>query len=279
MDARTRAEVEEIEDLSLNAWPSWQMELYDGWILRYSRYYTHRTNSVEQVGSSTLPLDEKVAYCEGVYRRWGTPSVFKVAPTGDPALPGLLEARGYHEEHATTVMVRELGDVPLGFEADPAVPLTVEGRVGYAWMDGLFALKHLEDVELRAIVPSMYAAIPKDEVAVSVRMGGHVVATGLGILDRDYVGVYAIHVDEAHRRRHIASRVVSTILREGRRHGARRAYLQVVSANVGARSLYASLGFEALYDYRFLVRRLGTPGERRVTSDEAPGAVAGVVSR
>ena len=58
--------IKKIEDMSLNAWPSHKMELYDGWILRFSYFYTHRTNSVEQFGVSTLPWREKVAYCENV---------------------------------------------------------------------------------------------------------------------------------------------------------------------------------------------------------------------
>ena len=46
--------IKEIEDMSLNAWPSHKMELYDGWILRFSYFYTHRTNSVEQFSRSAL---------------------------------------------------------------------------------------------------------------------------------------------------------------------------------------------------------------------------------
>ena len=74
MDSRIKT----IEDLSLNAWPSHQMQIYDGWILRFSYFYTHRTNSVEQIGPSLLPLPEKVAYCEDIYRNWGTPCIFKI---------------------------------------------------------------------------------------------------------------------------------------------------------------------------------------------------------
>ena len=65
--------------MSLNAWPSHKMELYDGWILRFSYFYTHRTNSVEQFGNSTLPWREKVAYCEDVYKRLGSPAIFKIS--------------------------------------------------------------------------------------------------------------------------------------------------------------------------------------------------------
>ena len=35
--------IKTIEDLSLNAWPSHQIELYDGWILRFSYFYAHRS--------------------------------------------------------------------------------------------------------------------------------------------------------------------------------------------------------------------------------------------
>ena len=38
--------IKKIEDMSLNAWPSHKMELYDGLILRFSYFYTHSTNSV-----------------------------------------------------------------------------------------------------------------------------------------------------------------------------------------------------------------------------------------
>ena len=68
--------------MSLNAWPSHKMELYDGWILRFSYFYTHRTNSVEQFGNSTLTWREKIPYCESVYKRLGTPAVFKISVSG-----------------------------------------------------------------------------------------------------------------------------------------------------------------------------------------------------
>ena len=35
-----------IEEISLNAWPSHKIELYDGWLIRFSHNYTYRTNSV-----------------------------------------------------------------------------------------------------------------------------------------------------------------------------------------------------------------------------------------
>jgi len=259
MDRNTEdmdTEVKKIEDLSLNAWPSWQMQVYDGWILRYSSFYTHRTNCVEQIGEPHLPLSEKVPYCEAVYRRWKTPCVFKISPVGSPDLDAFLAARGYVEQHRTTVMTRCLDDTGSDPIEDSDVPLTIENNVSHAWMEGLFSLKHMDDVVHRRIVPAMYDAIPKDEIAVSVRLDGRVVATGLGILDRDYIGVYAVHVDEAYRRRGFATQIVRTVLREGRRHGAGHAYLQVVSDNAAARSVYEQCGFHELFRYWFRVKNI-----------------------
>ena len=54
MDTAARnQEIKYMEEISLNAWPSYRIELYDGWLLRYSHNYSFRTNSVEQIGPGT----------------------------------------------------------------------------------------------------------------------------------------------------------------------------------------------------------------------------------
>ena len=236
-------DIKTIEDLSLNAWPSFQMLFYDGWIMRYSAFYTHRTNCMEQIGASILPLEEKIPYCERIYRRWKTPCIFKITPVTDPALDGLLGARGYTIEHQVYNMTADISR-PVPPENETLPRLTVESRVNAKWIEGLFALKNTTDPVHLTIVPDMYAAIPMDEVAVSLRLpDGSCGATGLGILDRDYIGVYAIHVREDLRQRGIAAAIVKRILAEGRKAGATRAYLQVVAGNMPARNLYRKLGF------------------------------------
>ena len=236
--------VKSIEDMSLNAWPSSQVQYYDGWVLRYSGFYTHRTNCVEQLGVSCLPLEEKIRFCENIYRRWRTPCIFKISPVGDPALDGLLAERGYAIEHLTTVMTASLMNVPAFV---PAHPLRIEPRVTPQWIDGLFRLKHMDDPFFRRIVPRMYDAIPMDEIAVSLTEDGCITALGLGILDRDAVGIYAIHVAEHRRRSGIGREIVSTLLREASSRGSVRAYLQVVTDNAPAQALYRGCGFREEY--------------------------------
>ena len=255
-------EIKEIEDLSLNAWPSHQIQMYDGWILRFSYLYTFRTNCVEQIGASTLPYEEKTAYCEDVYRRWRTPCIYKISPVTDPALDRYLEERGYEKRNATNVMTLELadgsfsGDLYSAEAASAAHPVSLESRVGSRWIDGLFALKGTADPVHRRIVPSMYDAIPKDEIAASVTEGGRIIATGLGILDRDYIGIYAIHVSPEFRRQGLARGICRALLSAGREKGAEKAYLQVRADNDPAIALYSSIGFRTFYSYAFRYKEL-----------------------
>ena len=161
MDSRIKT----IEDLSLNAWPSHQMQIYDGWILRFSYFYTHRTNSVEQIGPSLLPIPEKVAYCEEIYRQWGTPCIFKISPLVPPEFDRYLEHRGYEVQHTTHVMTRPLEDVS-GLEPD--VFVTTSSFIPLKWIEALFALKGTTNIMHRTVVPSMYRAIPKQTICASI---------------------------------------------------------------------------------------------------------------
>ena len=277
-------EIKAIEDLSLNAWPSHQMQLYDGWILRFSYFYTHRTNCVEQFGSSVLPLAEKIPYCEEIYRRWKSPCIFKITPLSDPELDGLLEARGYETQNVTHTMCMELaadgaesrqagisgtgagdaetrqGETVLQnprrrrFTTIRVGDMTVRDRITDEWIDALFAIKGDATVTHLKIVPSMYAAIPKDVRCVYIRDEEKIMATGLGILDREYIGVYAINVDAGHRRQGLARKIVETLLEEGKKAGAKRAYLQVVADNHPAIRLYENFGFSTAYTYWFRVK-------------------------
>jgi ribosomal protein S18 acetylase RimI-like enzyme len=243
-------DIKTIEDLSLNAWPSHQMELYDGWILRFSHFYTHRTNSVEQFGTSTLPWREKIPYCEAAYQRWGTPAIFKISPLVSKDFDYMLENRNYEIQHTTDVMILDLEEAKLDASTDEVI---VSQTIEREWIEGLFDLKGTTNAVHRAIVPTMYNAISKKTICVSIQRQGVIVATGLGILDRDYVGVYAIHVREDFRKKGMARSLCTCILKEGMERGASKAYLQVVDGNQPAIWLYESLGFKNFYTYWFRV--------------------------
>lgn len=243
--------IKQIEDMSLNAWPSHKMELYDGWILRFSYFYTHRTNCAEQFGTSVLPWREKIPYCEKVYKRLGSPAVFKISPLISQDFDYILENRRYSVQHVTNVMTLNLADACL----DTLYPnVTFCDNIPDEWIESLFNLKGTTNPVHRQVVPSMYHAILKETICASIKIDGEIIATGLGILDRDYIGIYAIHVKDEFRRHGFARQICTGLLNEGIKKGAEKAYLQVVKGNDSARRLYESLGFSQLYTYWFRVQ-------------------------
>lgn len=269
LSMQQRREIRYVEDLSLNAWPSHMIELYDGWLIRFSYNYTYRTNSVEQVNDSSIPVDEKIAYCEDIYRRFHSPCSFKINPLLDPAFDLHLEELDYEIRHVTEVMTADTSHLhlmqPLSFEYEfenrlqlPSfvhygddLTVTLQSEITDEWIQGVFHLNGTSNPTLRRIVPSMFKAIPKETIAASIEIDGRMVASGLGICDRDYVGIYAIYVSPGCRRRHYARAICSTILSEGIRRGVAKAYLQVVQGNHNAKTLYQSLGFTDFYTYWF----------------------------
>ena len=267
-----------IEEISLNAWPSHKIELYDGWLIRFSHNYTHRTNSVEQVGVSSIPVEEKIAYCEAMYSNYHTPAIFKINPLLPPSFDKLLEERGYEIQHTTDVMAMELKNLhpylPVSAEYEyygrnSGLPSSIyypndaivqlRDRITDEWITALFRLNGTTNPTLRRIVPSMFKAIPKETIVAQVEIDGRMIASGLGILDRGHIGLYAIYVDASCRRKGLARAIASSILTEAKKKGADKAYLQVVKGNTYAKHLYTSLGFQDFYTYWFRVKEMREP--------------------
>lgn len=259
-----------MEEISLNAWPSHKIELYDGWLLRFSHNYTYRTNSVEQVGHSSIPVDEKISYCEKVYENYHTPTNFKINPLLDSSFDRMLAERGYEVRHVTEVMNMTMENfipypqvsaeyeyygrnsgLPSFIEYPDSTLVQLRDRITDEWITSLFRLNGTTNPTLRRIVPSMFKAIPKETIVAFIEIDGRTVASGLGILDRGHVGLYAIYVDASCRRKRFARSICSAILSEAKKKGASNAYLQVVADNEAAKHLYQSLGFEYFYTYWF----------------------------
>lgn len=264
-----RHDMNTIEELSLNAWPAYKYEMYDGWMIRYSHCYTHRTNCVTPIAPSQFPLEEKIPFCENVYKNASSPCIFKLSPVMEKNLDPFLEAKGYHIEHTTDVYVLDMKDLkpmtarsreyetihasslPSYVTYEPNILVQLSDRITPDWIQSLFRLNGTTNPDHLRIVPSMYQAIPKPTIAAHIEIDGRTVASGLGILDRDYVGLYAIYVDLSCRKKHFGRAICSTLLTEAARLGSKYAYLQVVKGNEPARRLYESLGMNYFYTYWF----------------------------
>jgi GNAT superfamily N-acetyltransferase len=238
-----------IEELSLNALPSLKTVCYDGWVLRFADGFTRRANSVNPLYPSSLPLDEKIDYCEQVYaglHKHGT--VFKLTAAAQP--PGLADAlirRGYHEDGLTSVQTLDLAHLPPA----PTADLTISEAVTDSWLTAYFALNEGDLARLPLLCRMLGLIVPAIGCFCLWRDGAPE-AVGLAVIERGWAGLYDIAVRREARKNGVGTALVLHMLDWARGCGAHHAYLQVVAENTPALRLYGKLGFTEAYRYWYL---------------------------
>jgi ribosomal protein S18 acetylase RimI-like enzyme len=123
------------------------------------------------------------------------------------------------------------------------------------WLDGFLTMNGTADAQRPAAV-AMLKNIHYPIAAASIVENGKMVACGLGVAERGYVGLYDIYVDASCRRRGLGADICTAIMQAGKAQGCKNAYLQVLADNTGARSLYRQLGYTETYEYWFRIKRL-----------------------
>lgn len=244
LDSTQRA----IEDASLRAWPAIEEAAFEGWTLRYSDGFTGRANSVQALGSSALPLDERIARCERWYEERGRPPLFRLTPFSEGGLDGFLADRGYRRFNRTLVLVRESG----GLSAEVA-DLELSETSLHEWLRTYAGL-----VGSPAAPDAMRQIIERAEGRtlsglLRTRRPRRTVACGLAVLDGTLLGLFDLVVDSERRREGIGTELVRCLVGWGAAGGASQVYLQVTEDNEPALSLYAKLGFRQAYDYWYRI--------------------------
>ena len=252
-----------IEEASLNSWPALQQILLDGWILRFSKGYTRRANSVNPLYGSGMEVAEKVTMCEDLYSEKGLSPMFRLTAFCVPRnLDEILAACGYEKAAPTSVMYFDVG------KCDSYLPTSQWPRSDSldTWMDAFCRLTgtRLEDHQTHR---KILQAIPSKRFLASLSDSGQLVTCGLGVLENRTLGIYDLVTDPEQRNKGYGTKFVLGLLSWARTNGARHAYLQVMSTNSAARHLYTKLGFRDLYAYWYRVTgsamgqdKLGTPG-------------------
>lgn len=229
-----------------------QQILLDGWLLRFSRGFTKRANSIVPLypslsAAETLP--EKVRYCENLYAREQLQTIFRLTSISHPEidtgpLDGYLDQRGYVHTEPTQVLTATL----TGTAAAPGFNLLAQDEwlAVYAWMTDM-------PTTAAALQSAILTGIQGRCAFATIEVNGEPVACGLGVLEQDLLGLFDIVTHPAHRRAGHGNGLVSSLLGWGHEEGAGYGYLQMVADNHPAALLYQNLGFQPLYNYWYRV--------------------------
>jgi N-acetylglutamate synthase len=225
------ADIRNLEHAAALAWPGLEQRWLDGWLLRAADGYTHRGNSAVPLGveadTSVLPS------IVGWYASRGLTPWLSVPDR-------LLRLPDGVAPHLETVVL-------VGDAATSASSVTLAARPDEAWLR-----LYQRDVPVEVLTAAVdgevvFGSIP--EAAV-----GRAAVTDAPDGSR-WVGLSAVRVVNEQRRRGHGRALCSALLAWGFRHGASRAYAQVLADNTAAIALYESMGFSVQHRSRYIDAR------------------------
>ncbi|HEU6441699.1 MAG TPA: GNAT family N-acetyltransferase [Microvirga sp.] len=228
----------------LNAWPSFEYQAYDGWILRLANGYSKRANSATPF-LPNAPLDEElIDHMVARFVEANVRPIFRLNGLETADSDERLRLRGFKEIEPTHVLVAPIRREDC--ERDPEIEL--QPRASKSWVREA-AASYGGDKADDATLMQIVSRIRQKAAFATLSLDEKPVAWGLGVVERGYVGLYDIVVAPDLRGIGLGRRVVSSLMAWGCQEGAHSAYLQVREENQVARSLYGALGFEMAYRY------------------------------
>jgi ribosomal protein S18 acetylase RimI-like enzyme len=233
-----------LESRLVNAWPSFDYQIYDGWILRLANGYSKRANSATPFTPGAALDDDLVDSMIGHFVEANVRPTFRLNGLEAAGTDELLKLRGFKEFEPTHVLTAPIRDGDC--TPDPEVQL--ESQVSKRWVRETAASyggDKADDEMLLRIV----SRIRQQVAYATLNLDDRPVAWGLGVVERGYLGLYDIVVSPDLRGIGLGRRVVSSLIAWGCAQGAHTAYLQVREENEIARSLYEALGFGIAYRY------------------------------
>ncbi len=239
------------EEVSMNAHPAMKTYLYDGWVLRFANGYTNRANSVSPLYYSTIPVAEKIAFCEEFYTMQELPTVFKLTMASAQDLDRMLEERGYEIVTPTNLMVKCLTHHNI-----TRTEVIISPTITKLWQDNYFRLNGITDSKKTKTAAIIQGNIQNKVFCGMITDNEKVVACGLCVVEREYAGLYDIVVDSSYRRKGYGADICLSLLNAAMNIGAKTAYLQVVVSNTAAMALYQKLGFQDSYQYWYRSKKI-----------------------
>lgn len=226
---------QDLERVTARGWPAVETGAAGDWLLRAAGGFTGRANSALAVGDPGVPFADAAERVRAWYAERDLPAraaVVLPSPEDDG-----FAALGWTPAPSVLVQTADVRDV----EGPPDV--AVEPQPSPEWLARYTARGEVTEAGRQVLTGGGTVGF--------ARIGDAPVAIGRGVVVDGWLGISAIEVDPAYRRRGYARAVTRGLLAWGAGHGAERAYIQVDSRNAAARELYADLGFRTHHRYRY----------------------------
>lgn len=241
-------------------WPPERSATLGDWTLRWTHGVTGRANSVRVGGDPGLPLPDALHEVSDWYRGLQAPPLLQIpAPwTHDAELTAL----GWRVDRRTMVMTAPVEDLTSA-EPPPGTTVRTSDAPDDAWWEVLQDVSRPDRQVLSGILTR-----PANRVFVGLhddddgRLLGVGRASAARLRDgrQRWAGITNVEVTPAARRRGVASALVAALGRWAAGQRCQTVYLQLLTDNAPARSLYEHMGFRIHHHYDYLIPGPADPG-------------------
>ena len=242
----------DLERLAARSWRGLEEEHFGNWLLRAGGGFTGRANSALVVGEPPTDLPTAVDAVTDWYARRGLRPMAQVPLPGAEHADAAFAAAGWVTVEDVLVLTADLDAWPA-----PSVRVDLAPEPDDAWLAGYrYRGTPLPPVARQILVSGeqpVFAAVRLEPAPAPLA------AVARGAVVDDWLIVTAVTVDDAYRRRGLATAVMGRLGAWGREHGTRSCLLQVVESNAPALALYRRMGFTEHHRYHY---RLGPEAPR-----------------
>ncbi len=252
-------EIRTLEKKAANGWVAFETHEYDGWEMRFGNGYTGRANSVSVFEDSTKRLEDKVVYCENLYKAQGLPCNFKVTDA-DKELSEYLLNRGYKVVTPSDVMILDtdseefakvLSDEGIE-ENSEAFKDVIFSDEPAEWFDPYFEFEGFTDEKKIETYKQFHANTKVTKLYVTLLHEGKVAAVASCAIEGEYSLLHNVIVDKKYRGLGLGKKLCLAAILKSKELGAKYSYLQVIKDNDVAVNLYNKLGYKKVYEYCYL---------------------------
>ena len=191
---------------------------------------------------------------EEFYRRRGRPVQYKISPAALPTnLPDVLQVQGFQPYTPTMVQIASLTDMPGEAPLPSNVGVTISDTLTDSWFQA-YTTAAAYAPESLPVRRGILSRVGPSGCFALLHADGLVAATGLGVVERGWMGVFCVVTFPQFRRRGFARQIMQSLAAWAVSQGAHSTYLQVEEKNAPAITLYANLGYKKLYSYVYLAK-------------------------
>lgn len=241
-----RISAHEVQRHALHGWLAWREPLGE-WTLRRAGGFTRRANSCHAVGDPGMQIHQAAERIIDFAVINDIPPLAQVIE-GSPEERTLRRLGWVSTDQPTAVLTSRLADFLEGRPAESVVKITE--TLQPSWEEAYQRSRpHSAD---RDIVRMILIGNPPRAFAAVTDQGPDLIAIARGHKNGDWLGVASMWTRSDHRRRGLATAMMSALGHWAARQGARYAYVQVATINEPAIAAYRRLGFVPHHSYLYL---------------------------